>query len=172
MLPSMSGAPPMSTPRSILIVSPTLTLASSLQLWLNEAGYTLTVVDTFPAAKSLLRALPDVLITEVRLADYNGLHLALYAREQGIPTVVVGDDDPVVEAQAAEFGATFIRRGNVSRDEVLSQADSLISAAPPRRRAANTDVQGFGVASDVEWSVAPGVMRDRGTTPFRRLTQH
>ncbi|HWC30900.1 MAG TPA: hypothetical protein VG845_12545, partial [Dehalococcoidia bacterium] len=87
---------------------------------MDGADCKLTVVTTFAAARSRLRALPDVLITEVRLADYNGLHLALYAQADGIPTIVLGDADPVAEAQAAEFGATFMKRDGVVREELLS----------------------------------------------------
>ena len=157
----------MASGHSILVVSPTMTLAHSLQVWLAEAGYHVTVVSTFAAAKSRLRTLPDALITEVRLADFNGLHLALYAQAESIPTVVLGDTDPVVEAQTAEFGAVFMRRGDVSRREFLSQVDRLISAAPPRPH-----VDDLGVASDLEWSVAPEVMHERRGTHARRLTQH
>lgn len=182
------------TARTILVVAPTISLASSLHQWFREAGYELASVTTFAAAKTQLRTLPDIVVTEVRLGEYNGLHLALYAQAEGIPTVVVGTADAVVEEDARQFGASFVRSEDVSRERLMPLVEQLISRAeesrpergagdgevlPPGRSAMASDVDsglssevGTGVASDVEWVVVPEVVRTRSVTHTRRLTLH
>ena len=150
----------------ILIVAPTITLTNSLQLWLREARYEPVVVRTFPAAKAALRNLPDLLITEVRLADYNGLHLAMHAQTESIPAIVLGGSDATLEADAKQFGAAYVKLDDVSRETMLQHVERLCADAAPRYRS-----QDFA-ASDLEWVVAPEVMHDRGTLHTRRMTHH
>jgi DNA-binding response OmpR family regulator len=51
---------------------------------------------------------PDLLILDVRLGAFNGLQLISTGRV-GIPAIVVtGFDDPVLRADASEFGASYI----------------------------------------------------------------
>ena len=51
---------------------------------------------------------PDLLITEIRLAAYNGLHLALRARARGISSIVIGGPDLLFERDAERFGARYL----------------------------------------------------------------
>ena len=168
----------------ILVVAPTTALASKLHRWLCDAGYELTVVTTFAAAKAHLRTSPDLLVTQVRLAEYNGLQLALYAQASSIPAIVIGDPDPVMEGDARQFGATFVRSEEVSRERILTLTERAMSgpdtahsshhAGDPGnlpRDAAGAAVEA-AVVSDVEWVVAPEIMRPRSAVHARRLTLH
>jgi DNA-binding response OmpR family regulator len=50
---------------------------------------------------------PDLLITDIRLDTYNGLHLVAMA-PRAIPAIVVtGFDDPTLEADARRLGADY-----------------------------------------------------------------
>jgi DNA-binding response OmpR family regulator len=75
----------------LLIVAHSPTLAEDLLAWVIPVGYRPSVATTFESANLQLRTNPQLVITELRLREYNGLHLALHARQAGIPTVVVGD---------------------------------------------------------------------------------
>ena len=120
--------------RRILVVSDTLALANNLLLWLRDAGYDPAVVTSFNAGKEHLRTAPDILITELKLREYNGLHLALRAHRDGIPTAVIGAD-PRYATDAQEIGASYVVGDNVHRDDILLLVDGLLSARTVRRAA-------------------------------------
>ena len=81
---------------------------------LEAHGFRVAVADGFAQAKGLIdRQVPDVLVTDVRLHDYNGLHLVL--RGKGIrpsmaAVVVTAIADPVIQVEAERMGATFVLR--------------------------------------------------------------
>ena len=112
--------------RRILVVTDTLALANNLLLWLRDAGYDPAVVTSFNAGKEHLRTAPDILITELKLREYNGLHLALRAHRDGIPAAVIGGD-PRYATDAQEIGARYVVGDNVHRDDILLLVDGLLS---------------------------------------------
>jgi hypothetical protein len=97
----------MTTRPHVLLASPSGALEPLAQSLL-AAGYELTVVGDFGTAKTYLDKRPDLLITEVKLGAYNGLHLAIRASAKRIPTLVIGDADPVLEAEAGRQQATYL----------------------------------------------------------------
>jgi DNA-binding NtrC family response regulator len=116
----------------LLIVSPSPSLAENLIEWVVSAGYRPCVATTFESAKHHLRSNPQIVITQVRLHEYNGLHLALRAREAGIPAVVVGDADTVTAREAEELGATFVKREELKRESMLALLQDLTATAALR----------------------------------------
>jgi DNA-binding NtrC family response regulator len=82
---------------------------NGLSEWLQEAGYEPIAVGSFHEARKILRSSPpDVLITDVRLGEYNGLQLIINNHSR-IPAIVIsGFNDPVLEAQAKREGAVFL----------------------------------------------------------------
>ena len=98
----------MSRRHHVVIVAQNPALATALLSWLGSAGYELAIVTTFAAAKALLETKPALVISELKLGEYNGLHLALKARAAGIPTIIVGPHDPVLQKDADELGATYL----------------------------------------------------------------
>lgn len=94
-----------------LLVEPDSTDALLLIPLLSVLGFRVTTVGAFQDAKQALRPTLGLLMTEVRLGEFNGLHLVLRARSVSatIPTIVTsGVDDPVLRAEAESMGATFI----------------------------------------------------------------
>jgi DNA-binding response OmpR family regulator len=53
---------------------------------------------------------PDLLVAEVRLGDFNGLHLAIRARGRGAHTqaIVIGPPDSVLEAEACRQEISYL----------------------------------------------------------------
>jgi CheY-like chemotaxis protein len=92
---------------SVLVVAPTPRLAADLMKWLTEAGCAVMLVTSFAAAKARLEQHPSLLLSEVRLGDYNGLHLALRAKAMGIPAIVLGSADAVLEREAERLGVKY-----------------------------------------------------------------
>ena len=76
---------------------------------LTRAGYDVVTAESVQGgSRTLEEAPPDLLITDVRLGDFNGLQL-LAMHPLSIPAIVVtGFPDPVLERQARQFGATFL----------------------------------------------------------------
>jgi DNA-binding NtrC family response regulator len=81
---------------------------------LEEAGYLVEAVSTFAEARKLLDiALPDVLVADVQLEAFNGLHLAIRSQHEhpDLPVIVTHpSDDPFFENEAKRHGADFVAR--------------------------------------------------------------
>jgi DNA-binding NtrC family response regulator len=175
-----AGGIPLSTARGrILVVSDTLALANKLLMWLKDAGHDPAVVTTFSAAKERLRTAPDVLITELKLREYNGLHLALRANRDGIPTAVIGADLRY-KADAQEIGASYVVGDDVHRDDILLLVDGLLSARTARSAAGVTwpvtpvpDPAEEIPPADDQWQVElPSARREAASPSQRRLVVH
>ena len=115
----------------VVIVAQNPALATALLSWLGSAGYELAIVTTFAAAKALLETKPALVISELKLGEYNGLHLALKARAVGIPTIIVGPHDAVLQKDADELGATYLT-SVLRRSQVLDLVSERLggTAAP------------------------------------------
>ncbi|MEN3336430.1 MAG: two-component system, response regulator YesN [Acidobacteriota bacterium] len=112
-------------PRRILIVDDDVALVEGLESTFRSAGETATACSSFELARQLLRSGEyDVLITDVRLGAFNGLQLALLARDlyPRITLIVFsGFDDPVLRAEAEHAGATYVVKP-VATSELLELA--------------------------------------------------
>lgn len=104
---------------------------------LTAAGYSVSACASFPDARQVLAAgtSPDVVITDVRLGPYNGLHLVAIARVEHPRTlaIVVGQTDPVLETEARGLAARYIVGPLSGADLVGAVADSLMAPRPRRR---------------------------------------
>jgi two-component system response regulator GlrR len=81
---------------------------------LRSAGHLVTRAFGFEEAKRCLQfAPPDLLMTDVRLGAYNGLHLVMRAHLEhpDMPAIVLdADHDPVLEREANGAGATYLAK--------------------------------------------------------------
>jgi hypothetical protein len=139
----------------LLLVTQHLGLLNALTGWL-QAGYEVVTVSSFLAAKRWLDTGPDLVLTEFKLAEYNGLHLALRAQAAGIPTIVIGPEDRVLERECAAFGATRI-------GPVLSRASVLAAVAERLTSgAANLPTGGVPGQGELAWRAFrdPAPLRD------------
>jgi two-component system response regulator PilR (NtrC family) len=79
---------------------------------LQSDGYHTTEAETFESARQLLRERRfDLLITKLRLKEYNGLHLVLHSRIFCPTTASVVVADPpgdLSEVEAAELGTGVV----------------------------------------------------------------
>ena len=96
-------------PQKVLIVDDDQPTRAGLAMLLMDAGYEAITASTVPAAiKMLTEEHPDLLIVDIRLNEYNGLHLVAM-RPEPIPAIVLtGYADPSIEADARRLGAEFL----------------------------------------------------------------
>ncbi len=94
---------------TILIVDDDESTRTFLSTLLQGAGYGVVVAGGVKAGLQVLEETwVDLLVADVRLGDANGLQLIAMSR-QSMPTIAItGFADPVIEAQARQFGATFL----------------------------------------------------------------
>jgi hypothetical protein len=97
------------------------------------------MVSDFATAKELLGTNPELLITELKLGAFNGLHLAIRAGAQGTPTIIIGDPDPVLEAEAKRQRARYLT-SLADPDQIIGVARELLSAATHTRRSPRKQV--------------------------------
>jgi DNA-binding response OmpR family regulator len=129
----------MPIPQRVLVVAPSRPLARELAATLKAAGYAPIVIGDFMVAKTLLEARPDFLISELKLGAYNGLHLAIRAAGQGTPAIIVGDADPVLQAEADRYKAAFLKTP-VDPARVLGLMRELAASSPRKRRSPRKQV--------------------------------
>jgi CheY-like chemotaxis protein len=75
------------------------------------SGFGVMGATGLPVARALLTQFkPDVLVTSLRLGEYNGFQLVMMLRQEHgtVPTFVVGEADLLTEAQAERAGAQLI----------------------------------------------------------------
>ena len=115
----------MSLDRTVLLVSPTPTLSTAVASSLQRIGYRLTVARTYQGAKSQLTSAPNVLVTELKLGEYNGLQLALHSQGRGTRAVVVADK--AFEAEIEQLGATWISPESAASGELPGLITRVLS---------------------------------------------
>jgi DNA-binding NtrC family response regulator len=111
--------------RKILVVTQSTSLGGSLLTWLSDTSHELVFATTFAAAKLHLDARPDLVITEVKLGEYNGLHLALRGRAVGVPSIVLGPIDETFRRQAEQLGAAY-ESTDIECEQLRSLVEKMI----------------------------------------------
>jgi DNA-binding response OmpR family regulator len=132
----------------VLVVAHSRGFADTLLPVLNPNGYQVVVADSFITGKQQLMRHPQLLITELRLGEYNGLHLALRAQSEGVPAIVIGDADPVLQRDAVGFGATYLTVDEPIADRVEAVLRHTPRIAPPIP------------AANITWGVYSGHSRE------------
>ena len=98
--------------KRVLLVEPDPTVGQWLRPTFERVARATICGDFLSARSQLLTDAPDVLVTNLRLGEYNGLHLVLLATSDGGATrsVVYSDrPDPYLIREAQTLGAFFER---------------------------------------------------------------
>jgi CheY-like chemotaxis protein len=103
----------------------------------SRAGYEAEGAATFPAARQLLESFgPDLLVTDIRLNEYNGLYLLVRApsnHPKPACLVVSGFEDPVLIRDARLHGAHAFLVKPVEIETLLAKAKDALAARDKRR---------------------------------------
>src|SRR5262245_49136480 len=117
-----------STKLRVLIVDDDNGLLEAMQRSLRDSVKAVVACTSFEKARQVLRDQPfDALITDVRLGAFNGLQLAVMAKDMYPDMRLVvfsGFDDPVLRADAEAIGAVYLVKP-VASSEILRQLESL-----------------------------------------------
>ena len=119
---------------------------------LRDSGYVVTGATTYDAAKRLL-ALDsyDLLITDIRLRGFNGLHLVRQCYrdrpEMGI-IIITGYDEPMIEIEAGRYGAEFLRKPIKPSEFLQTVAGCLADVRRQRRWPRKRVIGGFRVTAN------------------------
>ena len=99
-------------PLRVLIVDDDITQVEGLRRWFSGDGLDVVAHTTFEGAREALRSDRfDALLTDIRLGAFNGIQLAIVARDlfPDIQIVVFsGFDDPVLHSEAEHIGAIYV----------------------------------------------------------------
>jgi DNA-binding response OmpR family regulator len=118
--------------QKILIVDDNIATRAELVKLLADAGFeTLTAATVPDAMRVLSTAQPDLLITEIRLDTYNGLHLIAMAPKPIPAIVITGYPDRAVEADARRLGAEYLSKP-VSPGELFATIQRTLTTAAAR----------------------------------------
>jgi len=135
-------------PRTILIVDADREALAETTTVLANGGYTVISVDSFVEARKKLSAHPDVVIADVQLGEFNGLHLLARARHENPDCRIILTHralDPVLEAEASRLGSAYMVKPLAS-EKLLGQVSYLLKYRTSARRWARKAVAGEIVA--------------------------
>jgi len=126
-------------------------LAGIVEL-LRDADYHVTSAATYDAAKRLLGVSAyDLLISDVRLRGFNGLHLVRQSHaeypEMAV-MVITGYEEPMMELEASRYGAEFVRKPIKPKEFLKAVARALGAVRRQRRWPRKRVVGGFRVTAD------------------------
>jgi CheY-like chemotaxis protein len=109
---------------------------------LRETGYHVTGASTFDGAKRLLSLEPfDLLVTDVRLRGFNGLHLVMQVRAD------YPDTEPLIELEASRYNAVFVRKPVMPTEFLKTVARCLSNVRRQRRWPRKRVIGGFRVTA-------------------------
>jgi len=99
---------------TVLVVDDSSDVLIMMTALLRSAGYRVLAASTLGEGRRLARQEnPDVIVVDIRLGPYNGLELAVveHVDHPLRPLIVMsGHFDPVLKADAARLGATYLEK--------------------------------------------------------------
>jgi DNA-binding response OmpR family regulator len=138
-------------PFRILVLDDDEHTLSGLVELLRDAEYLVTAAATYDAAKRLLRlGVYDLLIADIHLRGFNGLHLVRqsYGEHPEMAFIIItGYDEPMMEVEAGRYGAEFIRKPIKPQEFLASVARALNGVRRQRRWPRKRIVGGFRVTA-------------------------
>jgi CheY-like chemotaxis protein len=141
----------MATSRLVLVVSTNAAQRTRVVDWLAASGHEVIAADTFDRARGQIdRHRPDLLIADIKLEAYNGLHLAIWMQSRGLRsrTILIGEPDSVLQQEAERASAVFLSPPLFAPDFVQivkATLDACASARQSPRRPVSLDGDISGV---------------------------
>jgi DNA-binding NtrC family response regulator len=121
-----------SQPGVVLLVNADDVVLRRTEWNLARAGFSIAAVSSFEEARRLLAILePDLLIADVRLGAFNGLHLAArsYLDRPDMPVFITyPQPDPIFERAAAKCRARFIV-APADNPDLVNEVQAALKAA-------------------------------------------
>jgi CheY-like chemotaxis protein len=103
----------MKLPYRVLVLDDDEHALSGIVELLRDAGHNETGAATYDAAKRLQAVSPfHLIVSDVRLRSFNGLHLVMQTRADHPETAIIiitGYDDPLIDLEASRYHAEHVR---------------------------------------------------------------
>lgn len=142
----------MKLPYRVLVLDDDEHALSGIVELLRDAGHLVTAASTYDAAKRLLAlASYDLLITDVRLRGFNGINLVRQCATEHPDmalVIITGYDEPMMELEAARYGARFVRKPIQPTAFLAVIAECLARVRRQRRWTRKRVVGGFRVTAN------------------------
>ena len=127
----------MKLPYRILVLDDDEHALSGIVELLRDAGHHVTGAATYDAAKRLLQVSPfDLLVSDVRVRSFNGLHLVMQTRADHPETAIIimtGYDDPLIDLEAHRYRADLIKKP-IRPAEFQQRVNQALSQVRRQRR--------------------------------------
>lgn len=94
----------------VLLVEPDLERRIVLSTLLAPVAHVRSAVDFITARRSLSMTRYDLLVSNIRLGDHNGLHLVYHAHATDTRSVIYAEDDYLYFARLARAAGAFCER--------------------------------------------------------------
>lgn len=116
---------------SILIIEDDITFSTMLKTWLEKKGFKTTATSTCAKAKKLLISQNfDLILSDLRLPDQDGIHLLTWLRKQLYETpyiIMTNYADIQTAVQAIKQGANDYIAKPIQPDELLKKINEIIA---------------------------------------------
>ena len=116
--------------KSILIVEDDITFGMMLKTWLGKKGFEVDSASNIARAKKCIEAqMPDLILSDLRLPDQDGIHLLKWMNEQNmdIPLIIMtGYADIQSAVQAIKLGARDYIAKPVNPEELLKKMSEAL----------------------------------------------
>jgi CheY-like chemotaxis protein len=141
----------MKLPYRILVLDDDEHALAGIVEMLRDADYHVTAAATYDAAKRLLAlGSYDLLVTDVRLRGFNGLHLVMQSRTDYpdmAVMIITGYDEPLMELEANRYNAVFVRKPIKPGEFLQAVSRSLTGVRRQRRWPRKRVLGGFRVTA-------------------------
>lgn len=131
-----SSAAATTTSLRALVIDPNLPHVLLAVGALSGSGFEVTVAENFSEARQILNHhRPAVLVAEIRLGDYNGLHLVLVGktvRPDMTAIVTSWASDSTLRAEAERMGATFVPKPTTQQELQAAVFRTMFREDPAR----------------------------------------
>ena len=128
--------------RSLLIVDDDITFCMMLKTWLSKKGFhVLSASNIARAQKYIEREKLDLILSDLRLPDDDGISLLKWVSEKGmqIPLIIMTSYADIQSAvQAMKLGANDYIAKPVNPDELLKKINEALSADATQNQIATT----------------------------------
>jgi DNA-binding response OmpR family regulator len=139
----------MKLPYRVLVLDDDEHALSGIVELLRDAGHHVTGASTYDAGKRLLAVSPfDLLVSDVRLRSFNGLHLVMQTRTDHPEIAVIiitGYDDPMIDMEAHRYHAQLVRKPIRPAEFMRTVNEALAKVRRQRRWPRKRVVGGFRV---------------------------
>jgi DNA-binding NtrC family response regulator len=125
----------MATAHRVLVANENPVQRGVLTKLLTSAGYEAVAASTFEQARQALdEAPPDLLIAHLRLGAFNGLHLVLRGRADGLEMsaiITTGPEDHALKSQVMEHGVLCVPTPLMTADFLAMVAKAIERRGSP-----------------------------------------